>query len=55
MTEKPGIQAIGNKYPDLIASSGKILPPISVIMKYVRHATISLLAKIDLLTGNCSF
>lgn len=50
--EKPGIQAIGNTTPDL--------PPISNTEKnssyqrdyeYVRYGTLSLLAAIDLLTG----
>jgi transposase len=49
--EKPGIQAIGNKYPDL--------PPVPHKHKnvgrnseYVRHGTVSLLAGKDLLTGH---
>ena len=50
--EKPGIQAIGSTTPDL--------PPISNTEKgssymrdyeYIRYGTISLLAAIDLLTG----
>ena len=47
--EKPGIQAIGNVCPDL--------PPtlkhgfVSRDSEYVRHGTLSLLAAIDLLTG----
>jgi len=48
--EKPGLQAIGNKYPDLMPVSGKYAT-ISRDPEYVRHGTISLLAGIDLLTG----
>lgn len=48
--EKPGIQAIGNIYPDK--------PPdqdhgsVSRNHDYVRHGTVSLLAGIDLITGH---
>lgn len=48
--EKPGIQAVGNKYPDLQPVEGKY-PAISRDYEYVRHGTLSLLAGIDLLTG----
>lgn len=48
--EKPGIQAVGNKYPDLQPVEGKY-PTISRDYEYVRHGTLSLLAGIDLLTG----
>jgi len=45
-----GIQAIGNKHPDLMPSPDKY-PTISRDYEYVRHGTLSLLAGIDLLTG----
>lgn len=48
--EKPGIQAIGNKYPDLMPVPGEYVT-VSRDHEYVRHGTISLLAGIDLLTG----
>jgi Integrase core domain. len=48
--EKPGIQAIGNKYPDLMPVPGHY-PTISRDYEYVRHGKLSLLAGIDLLTG----
>jgi transposase len=48
--EKPGIQAIGNKYPDLMPVIGQY-PTLSRDYEYERHGTISLLAGIDLLTG----
>jgi transposase len=48
--EKPGIQAIGNKYMDLMPVERKF-PAISRDYKYVRYGTLSLLAGIDLLTG----
>lgn len=48
--EKPGIQAIENKYPDRMPVSGKYAT-LSRDYEYVRHGTISLLAGIDLLTG----
>jgi transposase len=48
--EKPGIQAIGNKYPDLMPVEA-IHPTISRDYEYKRYGTLSLLAGIDLLTG----
>lgn len=48
--EKPGIQAIGNKYPDLMPVKGEY-PTISRDYEYIRYGTLSLLAGIDLLTG----
>jgi transposase len=48
--EKPGIQAIGNRYPDLMTVPDQY-PSISRDYEYVRHGTLSLLAGIDLLTG----
>ena len=48
--EKPGIQAVGNKYPDLMPVEGEY-PAISRDYEYVRYGTLSLLAGIDLLTG----
>lgn len=52
--EKPGIQAIENKYPDLLPVEG-IYPSISRDYEYVRHGTLSLLAGIDLLTGTVHY
>ena len=52
--EKPGIQAIENKYPDLMPISGKYAT-LSRDHEYVRHGTISLLAGIDLLTGTVHY
>lgn len=48
--EKPGIQAIGNKAPDLSPVPGKHAA-IGRDSEYVRHGTLSLLAGIDLITG----
>lgn len=48
--EKPGIQAIGNTAPDLPPVPGKH-PTIGRDHEYVRHGTISLMAGIDLFTG----
>jgi len=48
--EKPGIQAIGNTAPDLPPRSG-IHPAFARDHEYKRHGTLSLLAGIDLLTG----
>lgn len=48
--EKPSIQAVGNKYPDLMPVVDEY-PTISRDYEYVRHGTLSLLAGIDLLTG----
>ena len=52
--EKPGIQAIGNKYQDLMPVLGKYAT-VSRDHEYVRHGTISLLAGIDLLTGTVHY
>ncbi len=52
--EKPGIQATGSKYPDLMPVLGKH-STISRDHEYVRHGTISLLAGIDLLTGTVHY
>ena len=51
--EKPGIQAIGNKYPDLMPVEGRH----SIIARdyeYKKHGTLSLLAGIDLISGRIS-
>lgn len=48
--EKPGLQAIGNRHPDLMPSEGKY-PTLSRDYEYIRYGTLSLLAGIDLLTG----
>ena len=48
--EKPGIQAIGNTAPDLPPVPGK-QSSVGRDHEYVRHGTMSLLAAIDLLTG----
>lgn len=48
--EKPGIQAIDNTAPDLPPVPGKH-SCVSRDHEYVRHGTVSLLAGIDLLTG----
>ena len=48
--EKPGIQAIGNKYPDLMPVEGKH-QTVSRDYEYIRYGTLSLLAGIDLFTG----
>lgn len=47
--EKPGIQAIGNTCPDLNPTLEHGF--VSRDSEYVRHGTLSLLAAIDLLTG----
>jgi transposase len=52
--EKPGIQAIGNRYPDLMPVPGKYTT-LSRDHEYIRHGTISLLAGIDLLTGEVHY
>jgi transposase len=49
--EKPGIQAIENKAPDIPPSPGKY-PCIGRDYEYVRHGTVSLMAGIDLITGH---
>jgi transposase len=48
--EKPGIQALDNTAPDLPPVLGKH-PTIGRDHEYVRHGTLSLLAGIDLLSG----
>ncbi len=48
--EKPGIQAIENTAPDLPPVPGKHAM-IGRDHEYIRHGTVSLLAGIDLLTG----
>lgn len=48
--EKPGIQALENKAPDLPPVPG-LYSEISRDYEYVRHGTLSLLAGIDLLNG----
>jgi len=48
--EKPGIQAIENTAPDLPPVPGRH-PAIGRDHEYIRHGTLSLLAGIDLLTG----
>jgi len=52
--EKPGIQAVGNKYQDLMPVAGKYAT-LSRDHEYIRHGTISLLAGIDLLTGTVHY
>ena len=52
--EKPGIQAVGNKYQDLMPVAGKYTT-LSRDHEYVRYGTISLLAGIDLLTGTVHY
>lgn len=49
--EKPGIQAIENKAPDISPSPGKY-PCIGRDYEYVRQGTLSLMAGIDLVTGH---
>ena len=52
--EKPGIQAIANKYPDYNPTEENGF--LRRDYEYVRKGTLSLLAGIDLLTGeaqNC--
>jgi putative transposase len=48
--EKASIQAIGNKYPDLMPVEGKY-PTIARDNEYVRHGTLSLFACMDLVSG----
>jgi transposase len=48
--EKPGVQAIANKGPDLPPKPGTH-PSFARDHEYKRHGTVSLLAGIDLLTG----
>jgi len=48
--EKPGVQALGTTAPDLPPAPGKY-PGISRDHEYVRHGTLSILAALDLHTG----
>ena len=48
--EKPGVQALGSTAPDLPAVPGKH-PGIGRDYEYVRHGTLSILAALDLHTG----
>ena len=48
--EKPGIQAISNTAPDLLPVPGRH-PSVARDHEYKRHGTLSLLAGIDLLSG----
>lgn len=52
--EKPGIQAIGNKYQDLMPVEGEY-PTVSRDYEYIRYGTLSLLAGIDLFTGTIHY
>ena len=52
--EKPGIQAIGNVYPDLMPVEGSY-STIARDYEYKRHGTISLLAGIDLISGKIHY
>jgi transposase len=48
--EKPGIQAIENKAPDLSPKPGEY-PCVARDYEYIRHGTVTLMGGIDLLTG----
>ena len=48
--EKTGIQAIGNKYPDLMPVEGKY-STIARDSEYIRHGNLSLFACTNLITG----
>ena len=52
--EKPGIQGIGNKYPDLMPVEGRH-STIARDYEYKKHGTLSLLAGIDLISGRISY
>jgi transposase len=52
--EKPGIQAIGNVYPDLMPVEGQY-STIARDYEYKRHGTLSLLAGIDLISGRIHY
>jgi len=52
--EKPGIQAIGNVYPDLMPVEGHY-STIARDYEYKRHGTLSLLAGIDLISGKITY
>lgn len=49
--EKPGIQVLQNKAPDLLPVPGRH-PAVQRDHEYVRHGTLALLCGIDLLTGH---
>ena len=51
--EKPGIQAIGNKYPDLMPVEGQY-STLARDYEYKKYGTLSLLAGIDLISGRIS-
>jgi len=52
--EKPGIQAIGNKYPDLMPVEGQY-STLARDYEYKKYGTLSLLAGIDLISGRISY
>ena len=52
--EKPGIQAIGNVYPDLMPVEGHY-STIARDYEYKRHGNLSLLAGIDLISGKIHY
>ena len=52
--KKPGIQAIGNVYPDLMPVEG-YYSTIARDYEYKRHGTLSLLAGIDLISGRITY
>jgi len=52
--EKPGIQAIGNKYPDLMPVEGRY-STLARDYEYKKYGTLSLLAGIDLISGRISY
>jgi transposase len=52
--EKPGIQAIGNVYPDLMPVEG-YYSTIARDYEYKRHGNLSLLAGIDLISGKIHY
>lgn len=49
--EKPGIQAVSNKAPDLLPVAGKF-SCIARDYEYIRHGTVSFLAGINLVNGH---
>ena len=52
--EKAGIQAIGNKYPDLMPVEGRY-STLARDYEYKKYGTLSLLAGIDLISGRISY
>jgi transposase len=52
--EKPGIQAIGNVYPDLMPVEGHY-STIARDYEFKRHGNLSLLAGIDLISGKIHY